>query len=187
MGLPSIAKCECSYKFLSRKGKKQPKSLHYPEWQPGRMSSVFIFCFCDHRLAGHANQSRAVILTLAAIIHCGVLKCADAYVPPRGSGLISLHVHQESVMPSNHLISCHPLLLLSIFPSIRVFPKESVLHIRWPKFWCFSFSISPSNEYLGQISFRMDWFGLLAVQGKKRVGLIETVALKHIPYCMLNK
>ena len=72
----------------------------------------------------------------------------------------------ESVMPSNHLILCHPLLLLpSIFPSIRVFSNESVLHMRWPKYWSFSFSISPSNEYSGLISFRMDWFGLLAVQG----------------------
>ena len=72
----------------------------------------------------------------------------------------------EPVMPSNHLILCHPLLLLpSIFPSIRVFSNESVLPIRWPEYWSFSFSISPSNEYLGLISFRMDWFDLLAVQG----------------------
>ena len=72
----------------------------------------------------------------------------------------------ESVMPSNHLILCRPLLLLpSIFPSIRVFSNELVLHIRWPKDWSFSFSISPSNEYSGLISFRMDWLDLLAVQG----------------------
>ena len=71
----------------------------------------------------------------------------------------------ESVMPSNHLILCHPLLLLpSIFPSIRVFSNEYVLHIRWPKYWSFSFNISPSNEYSGLI-FRMDWLDLLAVQG----------------------
>ena len=70
-----------------------------------------------------------------------------------------------SVMPSNHLILCRPLLLLpSIFPSIRVFSSESVLHIRWPNYWSFSFSISPSNEYSGLISFRMDWLDLLAVQ-----------------------
>ena len=68
----------------------------------------------------------------------------------------------ELVMPSNHLILCKPLLLL---PSIRDFPTESVLHIRWPKYWSFSFSISPSNEYSGLISFRMDWLDLLAVQG----------------------
>ena len=71
-----------------------------------------------------------------------------------------------SVMLSNHLILCHALLLPpSIFPSIRVFSNESVLHIRWPKYWSFSFNISPSNEYSGLISFRMDWLDLLAVQG----------------------
>ena len=69
-------------------------------------------------------------------------------------------------MPSNHLILCRPLLLLpSIFPSIRVFSNESALHIRWPKYWSFSFNISPSNEHPGLISFRMDWLYLLAVQG----------------------
>ena len=69
-------------------------------------------------------------------------------------------------MPSNHLILCHPLLLLpAIFPSIRVFSNESVLHIRWPKYWSFSFNISTSSEYSGLISFRMDWLELLAVQG----------------------
>ena len=71
----------------------------------------------------------------------------------------------ESVMPSNYLILCCALLLLSIFPSIRVFSNESVLHIRWPKYWSFSFSISSSNEYSGLISFRMDWVDLLAVLG----------------------
>ena len=72
----------------------------------------------------------------------------------------------ESVMPSNHLILCCPLLLLlSIFPNIRVFSNELALSIRWPKYWSFSFSISPSSEYLGLISFRTDWFDLLAVQG----------------------
>ena len=72
----------------------------------------------------------------------------------------------ESLMPSNNLILCRLLLLLpSIFPSIRVFSNESVLHIKWPKYWSFSFSISPSNEYSGLISFRMDWLDFLAVQG----------------------
>ena len=72
----------------------------------------------------------------------------------------------KSLMPSNHLILCHPLLLLyPIPPSIRVFSTESTLHMRWPKYWSFSFSISPSNKYSGLISFRMDWLDLLAVQG----------------------
>ena len=75
----------------------------------------------------------------------------------------------ESVMPSNQLILCHPLLLLpSIFPGIRVFTNESILPIRWPKYWSFSFNISPSNEYSGLISFRIDWYDLLAVQGTLR-------------------
>ena len=71
----------------------------------------------------------------------------------------------KSVMSSNHLILCHPLLLPSIFPSIRILYNESALPIRWPKYWSFNYSISPSNEYSGLISFRIDWFDLLAVQG----------------------
>ena len=79
----------------------------------------------------------------------------------------------ESVMPSNHLILCRPLLLLlSIFPNLRVFSNESVLHIKQPKYWSFSFSISPSNEYSGLISFRVDWLDLLAVQGTLK-GLLQ--------------
>ena len=84
----------------------------------------------------------------------------------------------ESVMLSNHLIFCHPLLLLpSIFPSIRVFSNESVLHIMWPKYWSFSFSISPSNEYSGLISFRIDWLKLPAVQGTLK-SLLQHHSLK---------
>ena len=84
----------------------------------------------------------------------------------------------QSVMPSNHLILCHPLLLLpSIFPSIRVFSNESVLHIRWPNYWSFSFSISPSNEYSGLNSSRFDWFDLLALQGTLK-SLLQHHSLK---------
>ena len=84
----------------------------------------------------------------------------------------------ESVMPSNHLILCCPLLLPpSIFLSIRIFSNESVLHFRWPKYWSFSLSISPSNEYSGLISFRMDWLNLLAVQGTLK-GLLQHHSLK---------
>ena len=82
------------------------------------------------------------------------------------------------VMPSNHLILCHPLFLLpSIFPSIRVFSNEAALHIRWPKHWSFSFSISPSNEYSGLISFRMDWLDLFAIQGTLK-SLLQHHSLK---------
>ena len=90
--------------------------------------------------------------------------------PPRPSPTPGVHpnpcMSMELVMPSSHLILCHPLLLLPpIFPSIRVFSNESALHIRWPKYWSFSFNISPSNEHPELISFRMDWLDLLAVQG----------------------
>ena len=89
---------------------------------------------------------------------------------------MSLSKLRELVMPSNHFILCHPLLLpSSIFPSIRVFSNESVLLIRWPKYWSFSFSISPCNEHPGLISFRMDWLDLLAVQGLSRVFSNTTV------------
>ena len=92
----------------------------------------------------------------------------------------------ESVMPSNHLILCRPLLLLpSIFPSIRVFSSESVLLIRWPKYWSFSFNISPSHEYPGLISFRTDWFDLLAVQGTLK-SLLQTPQFKSINSSMLS-
>ena len=97
----------------------------------------------------------------------------------------------ESVMPSNHLILCHPLLLLpSIFPSIRVFSNESVLCIRWPKYWSFSFSISYSNEYSGLISFRMDGLDLLALQGTLKSLLqhhsSKASVLRHSAFCIVQ-
>ena len=88
----------------------------------------------------------------------GLLVHHNSWSPPKPMSI-------ESVIPSNHLILCHPLLLPSIFPSIRDFFSESVLRIRWPKYWSFSFNISPSTEYPGLISFRMDWLDLLVVQG----------------------
>jgi len=106
-----------------------------------------------------------------------VLSCVQLFVTPwtaacqaslsiNNSWSLLKFMSTESVMPCNHLILCHPLLLLpSIFPSIRVFWNESVLSIRWPKYWSLSFSLSPSNEYSGLISFRMDWSDLFAVQG----------------------
>ena len=92
----------------------------------------------------------------------------QAFLPVADSGSLLKLMFIKSVMPYNHLILCHPLLLPSIFPSIRVFSSESVVYIRWPKYWIFSFSISPSNEYSGLISFRIDWLDLLAVQGTLR-------------------
>ena len=93
----------------------------------------------------------------------------------------------KSMMPSNHLILYHPLFLLpSILPSIRVFSNESVLRIRWPKDWSFSFSISPSNEYSGLISFRMDWLDLLAVQGTLKSLLQHHTQFKSINSLMLS-
>ena len=90
----------------------------------------------------------------------------------------------ESVIPSNHLILCHPLLLLPlIFSSIRVFSNESALNIRWPVYWSFSFSISPSNEYSGLISFRIDWFDLLAVQGTLKSLLQHPSSKASISQC----
>ena len=98
----------------------------------------------------------------------------------------SLHkfMSTEPKIPSNHLIFCHPLLLLSsVFPSITIFSSESVLFIRWPKYWSFSFSISPSNEYSGLISFRIDWLDFLAVQGTLKSFLkhhsSKTLILQH--------
>ena len=92
------------------------------------------------------------------------MDCSMPGFPHQLLELAQTHVHW--VGDAIHLILCHPLLLLpSIFPSLRVFSHESVLHIRWPKYWSFSFSISPSNEYSGLISFRIDWLDLLAVQG----------------------
>ena len=87
------------------------------------------------------------------------------------------------VMPSNHLILCRPILLPSVFPSIRVFSTESVLRISWPKYWSFSFSTSPSNEYSGLISFRMDWLDLLAVQGTLKNLLQDHSSKASILWC----
>ena len=107
------------------------------------------------------------VQSLSHVRLCDPMNCSTPGLPVHHqlqSLLKSMSV--ESVMPSSHLIlCCHPLLLPSIPPSIRVFSNESALHIRWPKYWSFSFSISPSNEHPGLISFRMDWLDLLAVQG----------------------
>ena len=123
------------------------------------------------------TQEEALTFTFSSVQFSSVTQSCPTLCNPMDCSKPDIPVHHhsqsflklmciKSVMPSNHLTLCCPLLLLpSIFPSIRVFFSESVLHVRWPKYWSFSFSISPSNEYSGLISFRMDWLDLLAVQG----------------------
>ena len=109
---------------------------------------------------------------------CGPMDYSMPDFPITNSQSLLKLMSIELVMSSNHLIFCHPLLLPpSIIPNIRIFSNESVLHIRWPKYWCFSFSISPSNEYSVLISFRIDWFDLLAVKGTLR-SLLQHHSLK---------
>ena len=106
------------------------------------------------------------VQSLSYVRLCDKMDCSTTGLPVHRSQSLLRFMPIESVMTSNHLILCHPLLLLpSIFPSIRVFSIESVLQIRWPNYWSFNVSISPSNEYSGLISFRMDWLDLLEVQG----------------------
>ena len=118
-----------------------------------------------HQYSIRSDQIRSVAQSCPTL--CDPMNCSTPGLPihhqlPEFTQTTSI----ESVMPSSHLILCHPLLLLpSIFPSIRVFSNESALCIRWPKYWSFSFNISPSNAHSGLISFRMDWLDLLAVQG----------------------
>ena len=125
-------------------------------------SELYILDWLKHSKCDTFSSVTQLCLTLCNPTVCSTPGFSVHHPLPE---LAQTHVC-ESVMPSNHLILCRPLLLSpSIFPSIRVFSNESALHIRWPKDWSFSFSISPSNEYLGLISFRMDWLDLLAVQG----------------------
>ena len=124
----------------------------------------------------HSHLSQLVVTPWTAA-------CQASLSTTNSRSLLKL-MSTASLMPSNHLILCRHLLLLpSIFPSIRVFPSESVLHIRWPKYWSFSFSISPSNEYSGLISFRMDWLDLLAVQGTLKSLLQHHSSKASILWC----
>ena len=137
------------------------------------------------------------VFSMPSMLCCSVTQSCPTLCDPMDCSMPGFPVHHisqsllkymsiESVMPSNHLILFHPLLLLpSILPRIRVFSNESALHIRWPKYWNFSFSISPSNEYSGLISFRMDWLDLLAVQGTLK-NLSPTPQLKSISYSAFN-
>ena len=133
-------------------------------------------CFCS-------VQFSSVVQSCPTL--CDPMDCYTPGLPVHHQlrNLLKL-MSSESVMPSNHLILCRPLLLPpSIFPSIRVFSNESVLCIRWPKYWSFSFSISPSNEYAGLISFRMDWLDLLVVQGTLKSLLQHHSAKASILQC----
>ena len=135
-------------------------------------TSVSISKFCHESCSVHSLSRVRFFATPWAAAHQASLSITNSQSLPL---LMSI----ELVKPSNHLILCHPLLLPpSIFPSIRVFSNESVLHIRWPKYWRFNFSISPTNEYSGLISFRMDWLDLLAVQGILK-SLLYTTVQKH--------
>ena len=118
------------------------------------------YTFDDIQFSSVQSFSRVQLLATPGIASCQIsLSIANSRSLLKATSI-------ESVMPSSHLILCHPLLLLPTIPlSIRVFSNESALHMRWPKYWNFSFSISPSNEHPGLISFRMDWLDLLAVQG----------------------
>ena len=118
----------------------------------------------------YADKKRVALLEFNSVADwitpCDTMDCSmQASLSITNSQSLLRFMSIESVMPSNHLNLCCPLLLPSILPSIRVFSNESVLHIKWQKYWSFSCSISPSNEYSGKISFRMDWLDLLAVQG----------------------
>ena len=110
----------------------------------------------------------------------GLPSITNSWSPPKPMSI-------ESVMPSNHLILCHPLLLPSIFPSITVFSNEPALRIRWPKYWSFSFNISPTNEHPGLISFRMDWLDLLAVQGSLKSLLQHQSSKENNVHTLISK
>ena len=127
----------------------------------------------------HIKKTSVQSLSCVRLFATPWTAACQASLPITNSRSLLKGMSIEWVMPSNHLILCRPLLLLrSIFPSIRVFSNESVLHIRWPKYWSLSFSISPSNEYSGLIPFRIDWFDHLAVQGTLKYLLQHTVQ-KH--------
>ena len=136
------------------------------------MRHVEGLCLC-HPLSSVQSLSRVRLFATPYTTACQVsLSITNSRSPPK-------HMFIVSMMPSNHLILCHPRFLLpSVFPSIKVFYNESALPIRWPKYWNFSFSISPSKEYSGLISFSIDWFNLLAVQRDSRV-FSSTTVWKH--------
>ena len=150
---------------------------------------------CTPKCINHTKEYTILIMYFICLSSVQSLSCVQLFATPRTAALQaslsianswSLHklMSIESVMPSSHLILCRPLLLLpSIFPSIRVFSNELVLHTTWPKYWTFSFSISPSNEYSGPISFGMDWLDLFAVQGTLKCPLQHHSSKESILWC----
>ena len=148
--------CDCGFHSICLLMKKDKRLMEAFWWERGKLDLVLM--------------GKAILSSLQSLSHVRLFEtpwtCSTPGFPVHHQirELTQTHVI-ESVIPSNHLILCCPLLLPSIFPSIRIFSNESVLRIQWPKYWSFSFSISPSNEYSGLISFRIDWFDLLAVQG----------------------
>ena len=124
------------------------------------------------------------VQSLSRVRLCDPMDCSMDSLSIINSWSLLKLISIEVVMPSNHLILCHPLLLPSIFPSMRVFSNESALHIRWTKYWSFSFNISPSNEHSGLISFRMGMLDLLAVQGALKS--LYSPTLTSIPYYWKN-
>ena len=160
----------CSPPGFSVHGILQARTLEWVAVPPSRGSS-----HPGVKLGSHVSWTGRFFTASATFVVVQSLSCTQLFVTQwTAAHLASLSIFPslprlmsiESVMPSNHLVLCCPLLFLPlIFPSIRVFSSESALHIRWPKHWSFSFSISPSNEYSGLTSFRIDWLDLLAVQG----------------------
>ena len=133
--------------------------------------SSSLVCWLEIMENYQRNRLSSVQFSHSVVSVCNPMNCSTPGFPV-------LHQLPELVMTSNHLILCHPLLLLpSFFPNIRVFSSESVLHIRWPKYWSFSFSVNPSKEYSGLISFRIDWFDFLESKGLSRIFSNTTVQM----------
>ena len=155
---------------------------HSPETLGRKMDERYTLCvpvLPNHWMYREASWHSVQSLSHVRLCSISWIAACQASLSITNSQSLLKHVSIESVMLSSHLILCHPLLILpSIFPSFRIFPNETVLCIRWPKYWSFSFSISPSNEYSGLVSFRMDWFDLLAVQGTPKY-LFQHQVQKH--------
>ena len=159
--------------YISDWNKSQPNALSGKKKKLGRWSIIVGFCYCSS-------------VAKSCLTFWDPMDCSTPDIPAFTISQSLLKLMSIGLkMSSNHFILCHPLLLLpSIFPNIRVFSKESALHIRWPKYWSFSFSINLSNEYSGLISFRIDWFDLLAVQGSPLSLCASCLFIRITPQCL---